>query len=76
MAFDEQMGWVCKGLHHMQLVVVSANHVCFSETIMPMHTCNHILVVSFWEKKMMRGRITTVDKEDKNSSLKQSFHLS
>mgnify|MGYP001061115867 CR=1 FL=1 len=76
MAFDEQMGWVCKRLHHMQLVVVSADQVCFLETIMPMHTCNYILVLGSWIKKMMRGWITTVDKEDKNSNLKQSFHLS
>ena len=76
MAFDEQMRGVCKGLHHMQLVVVSANHVCFSETIMPMHTCNHILVLGSWIKKMMRGWITTVDKEKKNSNLNQSYHLS
>ena len=76
MALDEQMRGVLKGLHHMQLVVISANQVCFSETIMPMHTCNYILVLGSWIKKMLRGWITTVDKEDKNSSLKQSYHLS
>lgn len=76
MAFDELMRGDCKGLHHMQLVVVSADQVCFPETIMPMHTCNYILVLGSWIKKMMRGWITTVDKEDKNSNLKQSYHLS
>ena len=76
MAFDEQMRGVCKGLHHMQLVVISADQVCFSETIMPLHACNYILMLGSWIKKMMRGWITTVDKEDKNSSLNQSFHLS
>ena len=65
MAFDEQMGGVSKGLHHMQLVVVSANQICFPETIMPMHTCNHILVLGSWIKMMMRGWITTADEGDK-----------
>ena len=76
MAFAEQMRGVCKGLHHMQLVVVSADQVCFPETIMTMHTCNYILVLGSWIKKMLRGWITTVDKEDKNSNLNQSYHFS